>query len=259
MRSTMSRVATTTTTTPAPVNYTDANLVETEIKQALSEYYESMLDNLLEFNQVTREYFNSEIGRIFEELEKDEFYNLYEGKCQPDQLTTFDEYQSSLDAFIKVSLEHELKRIEDSALTSFNKFYAPFQEYVKASLITPLTTALRFNKVPKSVAIPCANYYVPLIIDFIENGYLGVMDCYNLTIYYNETYEYQEIINSLYRETASYLTTCTNTACFKKVSEKQKFRNYCKKHFYRFAGKHICSSFAQPKLLAMQCPRFMQI
>lgn len=207
------------TTTPS-VNFTDATLVDTRVKQSLEDYHLWMVENMEEFKKDTREKFDSETGRIYEELEKDEFFNLYEGKCQADQLTTFGEYESDLDALIKVYMDHEMKRIDDIAMTSFNKFNTFFQDYVKASLITPLTTALRFNKVDKAVAIACANYYVPMIEDFIESTYTGALECYDLLIFYNETDVFQDMVNNLYRETASYFTTCTNTACFKRVKKK---------------------------------------
>lgn len=205
--------------TTVSTNFTDANLVDTRVKQTLEDYHLWMVENMEEFKKDTREKFDSETGRIYEELEKDEFFNLYEGKCQADQLTTFGEYESDLDALIKVYMDHEMKRIDDIAMTSFNKFNTFFQDYVKASLITPLTTALRFNKVDKTVAISCANYYVPMIEEFIESTYTGALECYDLIVFYNETDVFQEMVNNLYRETASYFTTCTNNACFKRVKK----------------------------------------
>lgn len=215
------RTTTTITTTPEPLtNFTDAKSVEAEIREALDDFERSMIENLDDFLIDTRERADTETSRIFELLEKDEIYNLFEGKCMNDQLTTFDQFETSLDAFVKIHMEHEFEGFEDFVQKSFKKFNNPFQDYVRANLETPLTTALRYNKVEKGKSIYCANTFVPEIVDFIENGYGDILDCYVIDLYYNETDVYQDIITSLYRETASYLTTCTNAACFKRVKFK---------------------------------------
>lgn len=215
-----SRTTTTTapTTTEPFVNFTDAKSVEEEIREALDDFERSMVENLDDFIIDTKENVDGETARVFELLEKDELFNLFEGKCLNDQLMTFEQFQSSLDAFVKIHLEHNFEGFENIVQSTFKKFNSPFQNYVVAQLETPLTTALRYNKVEKRKSIHCANTYVPEIIDFIENGYGDILDCYVVDLFYNETDVYQDIITGLYRETASYLTTCTNAACFKKVN-----------------------------------------
>jgi hypothetical protein len=210
-----------TTTTPEPfINFTDAKSVEEEVREALGDFERSMVENLDDFLIDAKEKTETETSRVFELFEKDEFFNLFEGKCTNDQLTTFDQFESALDSFVKIHMDHEYEGFEEFVQKSFKKFNTPFQEYVRANLETPLTTALRYNKIEKGKSIHCANTYVPEIIDFIENGYGDILDCYIVDLYYNETDVYQDIITSLYRETASYLTTCTNAACFKKVKIK---------------------------------------
>lgn len=208
-----------TTTTPEPfINFTDAKSVEEEILGALGDFEQSMEENLDDFLVEAREKTDTEASRVFELFEKDEFFNLFEGKCPNDQLTAFDQYESALEAFMQIHMEHEFEDFGDFVQKSFKRFNQPFKNYVRANLETPLTTALRYTRVDKGRSINCANIYVPEIVDFIENGYGDILDCYVIESNYNSTDVYQDIITSLYRETASFLTTCTNAACFKRVS-----------------------------------------
>jgi hypothetical protein len=227
-----------TTTTPKPemkINFTDPSIVDLVLREIFENCTRAMNTTLETFFLETSEKLDEEWGALFSELERDELFNAHESHCKNYQLMAFEEFQADLDRMTAAWGKHELSDINDIVMASQKQFLGAFKQNVTFYLVTQITSSLRFGR-DKAKAINCSNIFVPEIVKLIENSFDGISKCYNVSMIYNETNLYQELITTMYKDTASYLTACSTPECFDIVSKIQKlikwsfkitFSQYC--------------------------------
>lgn len=207
-----------TTTNIANVNFNTPEVVTSEVNEAFDDLSRTVNDTLTNFNAATREKFDDESGHIFRDLEREELYNLYQDFCTVDQLTSYEEFQTTLNAVVKHWIDKEHPNIDKAFKDVYRKWIEPFKRDVETYLVTPITSNLRFHRGQLEKHIACANQYTPQILKLIETAFTNVLDCYNMTMSYSETYKYAEMISVMYKETAEKFTTCNqNPECFNMV------------------------------------------
>lgn len=207
-----------TTTNIANINFDTPEKVIAEVNEAFDDLSRTVNETLLNFNEATRDKLDDEGGHIFRDLEREELYNLYQDDCSVDQLTAYEEFQTALDGVVKLWIDREHPRIDSAFKSVYLKWIEPFKRDVETTLVTPITAALRFPRGKKDQFISCANQYTPQVLKLIETAFTNVLDCYNMSISYQETSKYADLIAALYKETAEKFTTCNqNPECFRRV------------------------------------------
>lgn len=208
-----------TTTNVVNINFDTPEKVTAEVNESFDDLSRTVNETLSNFNTATREKFDDECGHLFRDLEREELYNLYQEDCTVDQLTAYEEFQTSLDGVVKLYVDKEHPNIEKAFKEVYKKWIEPFRRDIETNLVTPITSALRFPRGNKDKYISCANQYTPQVLKLIETAFTNVLDCYNMSISYQDTTKYADLISALYKDTAEKFTTCNqNLACFRKVS-----------------------------------------
>ncbi|XP_070507399.1 uncharacterized protein [Chironomus tepperi] len=210
-----------TTTNVVNINFDTPEKVTAEVYESFDDLSRTVNETLSNFNTATRDKFDDECGHLFRDLEREELYNLYQEDCSIDQLTAYEEFQTSLDSVIKLYIDKEHPKIEKTFKEIYKKWIEPFKRDIETNLVTPITSALRFPKSNQEKYISCANQYTPQVLKLIETAFTNVLDCYNMTISYQDTSKFAELIALLYKDTAEKFTTCNqNLTCFKKYCPK---------------------------------------
>ncbi|KAL7020193.1 hypothetical protein ACKWTF_011410 [Chironomus riparius] len=210
-----------TTTSVANINFDTPEKVLAEVNEAFDDLSRTVNETLLNFNEATRDKLDDESGNIFRDLEREELYNLYQDDCSVDQLTAYEEFQTALNGVVKLWIDAEHPKIDNAFKNVYLKWIEPFRRDVETTLVTPITAALRFPRGKKDQFISCANQYTPQVLKLIETAFTNVLDCYNMSISYQDTTRYADLIAALYKDTAEKFTICNqDLVCLRKYCPK---------------------------------------
>ncbi|KAG5677297.1 hypothetical protein PVAND_007066 [Polypedilum vanderplanki] len=207
----------TTTSDLSKVVFDSPEIVINELNEAWSDLNRTVYNSIANFMKYSKEKLENEILRIFMDLEKVESYDRFEKLCPPDQVTAYEEFQTSVDGLANRWILIEHSKIDDSIEAIYKTHVTPLQQKVRTEMEAPITTKLRFPKGNKEKYVTCAKQFVPKIISFIETAFNNVIECLVMNMNYKETLAYQESITAMYEETAGVITTCNGvTSCLKK-------------------------------------------
>lgn len=213
-------VTTESTTDLSNINFDTPDKVIAEIAEAFNDLSLTVNETLDNFNEATKDKLDDEQAKLFDSLEREELFNLYQDKCTVDDLTAYEEFQTKLNGVVRLWIDNEHPNIDKAFKQVFKDWITPFRRDVETTLVSPITSALRFPRGQLDKCIMCANQYVPQIIKLVESAFTNVLDCYNMSISYKETQKFADYIGEKYKQTAEKLTTCNQEqSCFNKVKE----------------------------------------
>lgn len=220
--------ATTTTTKDiSHVVFDKPEIVTSEINEAWDDLNRTVYGSIDNFMKYSKEKLETEVLRVFSDLEKVDSYDKFEKLCPHGMITAYEEFQTASDGVSSRWIINELNKIDDIILDLYKNFLIPFQKKIRAELEGKVTTPLRFPKGNKERYVACAKKIVPLIIDYIESAFNNVVECLVLDMNYNETLTFQETITQMYEATAGVITTCNgHVPCLRKVKIKFLLLNF---------------------------------